>query len=243
MRAGPLIEWIVAAFRKLGGRAHLRQVYKEVRRLGYKGGGKDLDKLIRKRIYEHASGSPQFIGKSNNDLFHRHGEERSGLWELRELWKDRLPDEEADRDGSNDDENYDPQEGDRRTVVERQIREQRGQQQFRDALRKRYGDRCLVTGCEILAVLEAAHISPYRGEDDNHPANGLLLRSDVHTLFDLNLLGIEPERLRIELHPSVVKEYASLADVTLRCAGDQRPTRKGLRSRYEQFRRRLGHPA
>lgn len=108
----------------------------------------------------------------------------------------RLPDEAADRAGSNDGETYIPQDGDWREVVERQIRERRGQQHFRDILRERYGDRCLVTGCEVLAVLEAAHIKPYQGEADNHPENGLLLRSDIHTLFDLDLIGIEPERLQ-----------------------------------------------
>jgi hypothetical protein len=113
----------------------------------------------------------------------------------------RLHAEEADQAESSKGEGYIPEGVDRRPLVERQIRERRGQRHFRDALRKRYGDRCLVTGCEVLAVLEAAHISPYRGEEDNHPENGLLLRSDVHTLFDLDLLGIEPEKLRVELHP------------------------------------------
>jgi len=106
-----------------------------------------------------------------------------------------LADEEAAGAEANDGTNYSPQAGDRRQIVERQIRERRGQQHFRDALRKRYGDRCLVTGCEVLAVLEAAHIKPYRGEDDNHPGNGLLLRADIHTLFDLDLLGVEPVQL------------------------------------------------
>ena len=82
-------------------------------------------------------------------------------------------------------------------MVERQIRERRRQERFRDLLRARHGNRCLVTGCAVLAVLEAAHIKPYRGEDDNHPENALLLRSDVHTLFDLDLLGIEPDRWRL----------------------------------------------
>jgi hypothetical protein len=154
----------------------------------------------------------------------------------------RLADEEADQDRADDEVNYVPQGGDRREVVERQIRKRRGRRQFRDALRERYRDRCLVTGCEVLAVLEAAHISPYRGEDDNHPANGLLLRADIHTLFDLDLLGIEPEGLRVELHPDVLKEYGCFAGVTLRCPGEQRPAREALSLRYEQFRRRLHRP-
>jgi hypothetical protein len=130
-------------------------------------------------------------------------------------------------------------------MVDRQIRERRGQQQFRDALRKRYGDQCLVTGCKLVAVLEAAHIRPYRGEGDNHPENGLLLRSDIHTLFDLDLLGIEPEHLRVDLHPDVAKqkEYAPLAGVALSCSDSQRPSREALWLRYEQFRRQLDSPA
>lgn len=39
-------------------------------------------------------------------------------------------------------------------------------------------------------VLEAAHITPYLGADSNHVQNGLLLRSDIHNLFDLGLLAI-----------------------------------------------------
>src|SRR5581483_5488459 len=154
----------------------------------------------------------------------------------------RLTGQEGDTGGSSNDAGYTPQEGDRRQIVERQIRERRGQQQFRDALRKRYGDRCMVTGCEILAVLEAAYISPYRGENDNHPENGLLLRSDIHTLFDLDLLGIEPQRLQVVLHPELVKEYGRFAEVTLNCVGDQRPSQEALRLRYEQFRQRLHRP-
>jgi hypothetical protein len=151
---------------------------------------------------------------------------------------ENLGDHEADLAGSNGDADFVPIEEDRRKVVARQIRERRGQQQFRDALRQRYGDCCLVTGCEVLAVLEAAHISPYRGEDDNHPANGLLLRADVHTLFDLDFLGIEPDDLRIEIHPAVAKEYGTFAGAILRCRSRQRPAQKALSLRYEEFRKR-----
>jgi len=150
-----------------------------------------------------------------------------------------LPDEEADGGKSNDTASYNPEEGDRRHVVVRQIRERRGQQKFRDALRERYGDRCLVTGCEVLAVLEAAHISPYRGEGDNHPENGLLLRTDIHTLFDLDLIGIEPDELQVELHSALAKEYGTLTGKSLGCARDCRPSREALKLRYEQFLQRL----
>ena len=155
---------------------------------------------------------------------------------------ERLPDEEADRDESPEKSAFIPQETDRRQIVERQIRERRGQQQFRDAVRKRYADRCLVTGCEVLAVLEAAHIAPYRGESDSHLENGLLLRADIHTLFDLDLIGIEPSTLRVELHPSIQKEYGSLAGRSLGCNRTQRPSLEALKLRYEQFQRRVDRP-
>lgn len=154
----------------------------------------------------------------------------------------RLPDEAADRTGPNDGANYIPREGDWREIVERQIRERRGQQRFRDIPRERYGDRCLATGCEVLAELEAAHIKPYQGEVDNHPENGLLLRSDIHTLFDLDLIGIEPDRLQLELHPDLAREYGNLSGQTICCQREHRPSREALKLRYERFQQRLHQP-
>lgn len=100
-----------------------------------------------------------------------------------------------------------------------------------------------MTGCTVLAVLEAAHIKPYLGEQDNHPENGLLLRSDIHTLFDLDLLGIAPDRLEVELHPSLRTEYGDLAGVRLRCPCDRRPSPEALKLRYRLFLKRLDAPA
>lgn len=68
-----------------------------------------------------------------------------------------------------------------------------GQSQFRKALLKAYNGRCVVTGCDIEAALEAAHIIPYCLTKDNHILNGLLLRADIHTLFDFNLVVIDPD--------------------------------------------------
>jgi putative restriction endonuclease len=150
-----------------------------------------------------------------------------------------LPDKEADQAESENDGSFVPQEGDRRELVQRQIRERRGQQAFRDSLRRRYGDRCLVSGCEILAVLEAAHIMPYRGEDDNDAANGLLLRADIHTLFDLNLIAIEPDQLQVKLHPCLINEYGHLAGRILGCKQHRRPSQEALRARYKLFEERI----
>ncbi len=152
-----------------------------------------------------------------------------------------LPDEMADEKGASQLLKFVVRDGDDRKRVARQICERRGQPAFRNDLRKRYGDRCLVTGCKVLAVLEAAHIKPYQGEKDNHSENGLLLRADIHTLFDLDLLGIEPKSLRVELHPSLAGSaaYKNLAGKTLRCSEKQRPSKDALKLRYEKFKERM----
>jgi hypothetical protein len=135
---------------------------------------------------------------------------------------------------------YCPGDTDSRALVMRQIRARRGQAHFRNALRARYGDRCAVSGCELLDILEAAHISPYRSEADNDPANGLLLRCDLHTLFYLDLLGVEPETLTVHLHPRVpAYGYREFQGCRLRC-GTQPPIRRALEQRWERFRDRRG---
>ena len=135
---------------------------------------------------------------------------------------------------------YVPGDADRRAVVFRGIKVRRGQPAFRRMLRQRYGDFCQVSGCGLMPLIEAAHISPYRGEDDQHVENGLLLRADLHTLFDLDLMGVEPDTLAIKFHHLVLvePEYHALAERVLTC-GTQRPSRTALDSRWALFQRRL----
>lgn len=81
---------------------------------------------------------------------------------------------------------------DDREIVLQGIKLRRGQQGFRKKMLEKFKSTCIITGCNIVDILEAAHIKPYRGENDHHQNNGLLLRADIHTLFDLNLISINP---------------------------------------------------
>ena len=56
-----------------------------------------------------------------------------------------------------------------------------------------YERRCAVTGERTLPVLQAAHIKPYSQLGPHSTENGLLLRSDLHTLFDRGYLTVTPE--------------------------------------------------
>lgn len=76
--------------------------------------------------------------------------------------------------------------------VMREILSRRGQAQFRAALLKAYRGRCAISGCTDIAVLEAAHITAHSETQDYRVANGILLRADLHTLFDLRLISIDP---------------------------------------------------
>lgn len=75
--------------------------------------------------------------------------------------------------------------------VWRSILERRGQADFREQLLRAYSHRCCMTGCSAVDVLEAAHIVPHAAGGAVSLANGLLLRADIHTLFDLDLIGVD----------------------------------------------------
>jgi len=97
---------------------------------------------------------------------------------------------------------------DGRERVWRTIAQRRGQKAFRDKLRQVYGDACVFSGCKVVDVLEAAHISPYRGPETNLVPNGLLLRADLHTLFDCLKMSIDPETMKIWVSPDLrASEY------------------------------------
>ena len=72
----------------------------------------------------------------------------------------------------------------------------RGQPEFRKALLTLYQRQCAFSGCSIVETLEAVHIIPYQSTETNHPSNGLLLRADLHTLFDIGLIAVDPDPYR-----------------------------------------------
>jgi hypothetical protein len=121
--------------------------------------------------------------------------------------------------------------------VLREIAQRRGQPAFRDGLLAAYGRRCAVTGETAEAVLEAAHIDPYGESGCNDLSNGLLLRADVHTLFDLHLLAVDPAG-RLEVSTSLRKtSYAELAGKSLAMPPD--PSARPDPRRLADHRRRF----
>jgi hypothetical protein len=77
------------------------------------------------------------------------------------------------------------------SITVREIKTRRGQDDFRKNLLTAYDGRCCVTKYNVESVLEAAHIIPHSEETNYSISNGLLLRADIHTLYDLNQIGID----------------------------------------------------
>lgn len=106
---------------------------------------------------------------------------------------------------------------DAREKTNRAITLRRGQRAFREKLMATYNGKCAVTGCGIEDLLEAAHIVAYKGQQTDHIQNGLLLRADIHTLFDCGLIAIDPARMTIIISSRLShSSYRKLAQKNIR---------------------------
>jgi putative restriction endonuclease len=81
-----------------------------------------------------------------------------------------------------------------------------GQGAFRVLVTDAYQRRCAITGEKTLPVLQAAHIQPYAERGPHLVANGMLLRSDLHTLFDRGYLTIT-DQLQVEVSSRIRAEF------------------------------------
>lgn len=109
-----------------------------------------------------------------------------------------------------------------------------GQSKFKTDLMIAYKGTCAITGCNTPSVLEAAHITPYKGLETNKVQNGLLLRADIHKLWDHYLLTIEVETNKLILDTSLLSDsnysYLQGKIIDFSAKGKNRPSKKALKS-------------
>ena len=86
-----------------------------------------------------------------------------------------------------------------------------GQGEFRIAVTDAYDRRCAMTAERTLPALDAAHIIPYGQNGEHRLDNGLLLRKDLHALFDAGYLGIGSD-MRVEVSPRIREDYENGRD-------------------------------
>jgi len=187
--------------------------------------GLELLVFFRKRKYEHPGAGFRYLGPFAY-LRHEGGNPTSFVLRREAAEAPRLAPSQADEQA------FDPAGvEDARERTMRAIAQRRGQQRFRDELIEAYDGRCAISGCAVLDVLEAAHIFPYRGPQTNHVANGLLLRADLHTLFDCGLIAIDPDTMTVLVAPRLRgSDYVALRGARLRepRSAAQGPSRDAL---------------
>lgn len=82
-----------------------------------------------------------------------------------------------------------------------------GQGSFRVLVTDAYRYRCAMTSERTLPVLEAAHIRPFADGGEHALSNGLLLRSDLHKLFDLGYVTVDPKEKKILVSDRIKAEF------------------------------------
>jgi predicted restriction endonuclease len=164
----------------------------------------------------------------------RYRPEIHGLWEngCRLKRPDDEPIESAQRDADAGGAFDADSPEDARERTDRSIVVRRGQQKFRDVLLEAYERRCAIAGFDAEEALEAAHIRPYKGQEWNHVRNGLLLRSDIHTLFDRHLIAVDTSEMTVLIADSLSSTmYGNLEGRPLRAPEDEEkygPNREAL---------------
>jgi len=83
-----------------------------------------------------------------------------------------------------------------------------GQGTFRVMVTEAYHRRCAISGEKTLPVLDAAHIIPFNEEGSYSVRNGLLLRKDIHTLYDKGYLTVTPS-YHVEVSPRLKQDYGN----------------------------------
>ena len=86
------------------------------------------------------------------------------------------------------------------------VRARLGQGAFRVSVLDAYGRRCSMTGERTIPVLDSAHIKPVTSEGPHRVSNGLLLRSDLHILFDQGYMTVAPD-YRINVSQRIHEEF------------------------------------
>jgi putative restriction endonuclease len=86
------------------------------------------------------------------------------------------------------------------------IRPRLGQGAFRVLVTDTYNRRCAITQERTLPALEAAHIRPYSDGGEHEARNGLLLRRDIHSLFDAGYVTVTPD-LQFEVSRRIKEEF------------------------------------
>ncbi len=113
-----------------------------------------------------------------------------------------------------------------------------GQTKFRRILLDLF-ESCPLTNCSTQTALEAAHVQTVKEKGIDAANNGILLRADLHKLFDADLLAINPKTGAIALSDECVQDYALLLKKARYKAIQGGPALSAFQDRWDRFKRRI----
>lgn len=108
------------------------------------------------------------------------------------------------------------------------------QAKFRAKTLHLYNYRCAITGCSVREALEAAHIRPVSKSGTDEASNGLLLRADLHRLFDSGHLAIDPETLLPIFSDWANNHYSEHSNRPI-ALPENGPTKDSFATRWKEF--------
>ncbi len=106
------------------------------------------------------------------------------------------------------------------------VRPRLGQGGFRLVVTDAYDRRCAITGERTLPALEAAHVKPFSQSGPHDVANGILLRKDLHVLFDRGYLTVTPD-LHVRVSRRIREEFENGRDYYALGSRNVRPPQRG----------------
>lgn len=124
----------------------------------------------------------------------------------------------------------------RRDLTTAQIQRRNRSPKFKYQAIQRYDGRCVVTGIDVIEMLDAAHVIPVEAGGSDDPRNSLLLNAAAHRAFDARLWAINPSTLQIETReggPPPPRMRLSNLDLS---GFSKLPHQDALEWRYDRFR-------
>ncbi len=126
-----------------------------------------------------------------------------------------------------------------REDFKREVSQRKGQSEFKGKILKAYENKCCITGEACPELLEAAHLQSYLTESSNHIQNGVLLRVDLHRLYDSGLLFIDSHYIVhiSSLIQSITYQQYNGQRISLPDNPNSYPSKESLELKRPNFRR------
>jgi hypothetical protein len=118
---------------------------------------------------------------------------------LYDFWKEREPESPPQTSGA-----------DERVAKFVSVEARPDQAAFRRRVFEACGGCCVISGCDVVTTLDAAHRTGRNWRHNNAATDGYLMRKDIHALYDDGLLTVDDEGV-VELHESVMAQYGQFA--------------------------------